>query len=140
MSEQNKALDRRLYTEYWNQNKVDVLDELFAADVVNHELPEGLPSGIEGTRAYLGAFLAAFPDVHMTVEKQLAEGDTVVTLWSATGTHTADLMGIPATGKEAHVTGIDVHRFEDGKIVEAWGEFDELGLMQQLGLAPAPGD
>ena len=136
MSDHNKEIARRLYHEYWNENKVGVLDEIFAPDVQNRIVPEALPPGIEGTKAYLNAFLHAFPDVEMTIERQVAEGDTVVTVWRANGTHTAELMGIPPTGKEAEVTGVDVQRFEDGKIVETWGNFDEMGLMQQIGVVP----
>lgn len=140
MSEENKAIARRVYDEYWNQNKAGVLDEIFAPDVVNHELPPGLPPGVEGTKAYLGMFLSAFPDTEMTVNHQVAEGDTVVTLWTANGTHTGDLMGVAPTGKQVTVTGIDVYRFAGGQVVEAWGEFDQMGLMQQLGVIPTPGE
>lgn len=140
MSEETKAIARRIYEEYWNQNMTGVLDEVFTENVVNHELPPGLPPGLEGTKAYLGAFLSAFPDTMMTVERQIAEGDTVVTLWTANGTHTGDLMGIAPSGEEVTVTGIDVHRFDGDQIVEAWGQFDQMGLMQQIGVIPAPGD
>lgn len=140
MSEEKKAIARRIYDEYWNQNKAEVLDEIIAEDVVNHGLPPGLPPGLEGTKAYLGAFLNAFPDVQMTVERQVAEGETVVTLWTANATHTGDLMDIPASGERVTVTGIDVHRFDGDRIVEAWGQFDEMGLMQQIGVIPSQGE
>lgn len=140
MSEENKAIAHRVYDEFWNQNNLDVLDEIFAPGVVNHELPPGLPPGVEGTKAYLGMFLSAFPDTQMTVEHQVAEGDMVVTLWSATGTHSGDLMDIAPTGKQVTVTGIDVYRFGGGQVVEAWGEFDQMGLMQQIGVIPSPGE
>lgn len=139
MSEENKAIVRRVFEEFWNEGKMATLDEVFAEDVVNHGLPPGLPPGIEGTKAYLGMFKSAFPDTQMTVEDQIAEGDTVVTRWTGTGTHSGELMGIPATGKQVTVTGIDVHRFAGGQIVEAWGEFDQMGMMQQLGVVPEPG-
>ena len=83
-------------------------------------------------------FLSAFPDTQMTVEDELADGDKVATRWTATGTHTGELMGIPPTGKQVTVTGMDINRLVGGKIVEHWGEFDQMGMMQQLGVVPAP--
>jgi predicted ester cyclase len=85
-------------------------------------------------------FLSAFPDTKMTIEDQLAEGDKVTTRWTATGTHTGELMGIPATGKAVTVTGFDITRYSGGKSVEHWGQFDQMGMMQQLGVIPTPGE
>lgn len=140
MSEENKALVRRVYEQVWNNKDLDALDELFAPDIVNHEAPPGLPPGIEGSKAYLGMFMSAFPDTQMTIEDQIAEGDKVLTRWTATGTHTGELMGIPATGKQVTVTGLDLSRIAGGKVVEAWGQFDQMGMMQQLGVVPTPGE
>ena len=139
MSEQNKALDRRFFEAISNKN-LDALDELVAADVVNHELPPGLPPGLDGTKAFLGMFTSAFPDLTFTIGDQIAEGDRVVTRWTATGTHNGELMGIPATGKQVTVTGLDISRWSGGKRVENWGEFDQMGMMQQLGVIPMPGE
>jgi predicted ester cyclase len=80
----------------------------------------------------------AFPDVRMTVEDGFAEGDKVVVRWTGRGAHTGELMGIPPTGKQVTVTGIDVYRVAGGKLVERWGEFDQMGMMQQLGVVPLP--
>lgn len=140
MSAENKALVRRFYEEVWGNHSLDALDELVTTDAVDHELPPGLPPGREGMKAFLGMFLSAFPDTKMTVEDALAEGDKVATRWSATGTHTGELMGIPATGKQINVTGLDINRISGGKIVEHWGQFDQMGMMQQLGVVPAPGE
>jgi predicted ester cyclase len=139
MSEQNKALDRRVYEAISNSN-LDALDDLMAADIVDHELPPGLPPGVEGSKAFLGIFTSAFPDLKMAVEDQMAEGDRVVTRWTATGTHNGELMGIPATGRKVTVTGIDISRWSGGKQVEHWGQFDQMGMMQQLGVIPTPGE
>lgn len=139
MSAENKAIARRVFEDVWNKNNLDAIDELYAPDVVNHELPPGLPSGAEGTKAYFGMFLAAFPNTQMTVEDQVAEGDKVVTRWTARGTHTGELMGIPPTGKQVTVTGIGLDRIAGGRIVEEWGEFDMMSMMQQLGVVPPPG-
>jgi steroid delta-isomerase-like uncharacterized protein len=83
-------------------------------------------------------YRAAFSDLQMTVEDQIAEGDMVVTRWTAVGTNDGDLPGMPASGRSSTVTGIGIDRIEDGKIVEAWGNWDTLGMMQQLGVIPAP--
>jgi steroid delta-isomerase-like uncharacterized protein len=83
-------------------------------------------------------YRAAFPDLKITVEDQIAEGDKVVTRWTAEGTHDGDLPGLPASGRSSTVTGIGIDRIEGGKIVEAWGNWDTLGMLQQLGAIPAP--
>lgn len=138
MSEENKALVRRSFEEVWNDKNLDAIDEIVAADVVNHLAPPGLPEGAEGNKAFVGMYLSAFPDTKMTIEDMLAIGDKVVTRWVATGTHEGELMGIPPTGKHVTVTGIGIDRISGGRIVESWGEFDALGMMQQLGVVPMP--
>jgi steroid delta-isomerase-like uncharacterized protein len=138
MSEENKAVARRIVEEVWNKKNLDAIDELIAADYVDHTLPPGVPAGREGARAFIGTYLNAFPDVKLTIEDMITEGDKVVTRWTATGTHTGELMGIPATGKRITVTGLDITRFSGGKSVEFWGQFDQMGMMQQLGVIPAP--
>ena len=139
MSAENKALVRRVFDDMWNKHDLDVLDVIYAPDVVNHELPPGMPEGIAGTKAYFGMFMSAFPDTQMTVEDLIAEGDKVVARWTARGTHTGELMGIPPTGKQVTVTGVNIGRVANGRIVEEWGEFDMMGMMQQLGVVPTPG-
>ena len=138
MSEENKAVIRRFYEEVWNEKNLDAIDELIAADHVDHTLPPGLPPGREGVKAFVSMYLSAFPDTKMTIEDIVAEGDKVVTRWTATATHTGELMGIPATGKQVTVTGLDINRYSGGKSVEHWGKFDQMGMMQQLGVIPAP--
>jgi predicted ester cyclase len=80
----------------------------------------------------------AFPDLHFTIDEQIAEGNTVMTRWTAHGTHNGELAGLPPTGKPAMVVGVNLDRVEHGKIVESWGIFDQFGMMQQLGVIPAP--
>ena len=138
MSEQNKALVRRSYEEVWNKKNLNFADELYAANAIDHGLPPNLPPGREGSKMYIAMYQKAFPDTHMTIEDQIAEGDKVVTRWTAVGTHTGDLMGIAPTGKRVTVTGIDVSRFAGGRIVESWGLFDQMSMMQQLGVMPQP--
>ena len=140
MSEENKAVIRRFFAEVWNEKNIDAIDELIADDQVDHSLPPGLPAGRDGVKAFVGMYLSAFPDTKMTIEDQIAVGDKVVTRWTANGTHTGELMGIPATGKQVTVTGIDINRVSGGVSVEHWTEFDQMAMMQQLGVVPAPGE
>jgi steroid delta-isomerase-like uncharacterized protein len=81
----------------------------------------------------------AFPEIQMTVEDLIAEGDKVVTRWTARGTHQGELMGIPPSGNPVEVTGITIDRIEGGKVVETWANYDALGMMQQVGAVPEPG-
>jgi steroid delta-isomerase-like uncharacterized protein len=139
MSEANKALMRREIEEVWNEHNLDAVDELFAPDFVNHNSPPGMPNGREGLKASVGMFFSAFPDLKVTSDFDLAEGDKVVTHTTVVGTHTGELMGIPATGKRMNITSIAIARIAGGKIAELWIESDQMGMMQQLGVVPTPG-
>ena len=138
MSEQNKALSKRNFEEVWNQRKLNVIDELVASNFVMHEpsVPGGKVNGAQGYRRYVEIYLAAFPDAHFTIQDQIADGEEVATRWTASGTHKGDLMGIAPTGKRATATGISIDRFQNGKAVETWSNFDTLGMFQQLGVIP----
>ena len=138
MSADTKATARRFLEEAFNSGNLAVVDELVAPEFVNHDaaLPEPT-TGIEATKASIGAYREAFPDLRLTIEQQVAEGEYVTTRWSARGTHQGDLMGMAATGKQATVTGITIDRIVDGRFVESWTNWDTLGLMQQLGVIPA---
>jgi steroid delta-isomerase-like uncharacterized protein len=140
LSETNKTVSRRFFDEVFGKGKLNVLDEIIAKDHVNSGpgTISGLPNGPEGSKQFVTAYRNAFPDVHFTIDDQIAEGDKVVTRWSAHGTHQGELAGLPATGKSASVTGIVVDRIVNGKIAESWGIFDEFGMMQQLGVIPMP--
>ena len=140
-TEANKAIIRRFFEEAFGQGNLAVLDEIIAPNQVNGgpgALPE-MPSGPEGTKMLITAYRNAFPDLHFTIDEQIAEGNTVVTRWTAHGTHKGELAGLPATGKVATVVGLGVDRVENGKIVESWGLFDQFGMLQQLGVIPTPG-
>ena len=138
MSAENKALARRRLDEAFNAGNIDVVDEIVDPGFVNYDvaMPEPL-RGIEGAKASISGYRAAFPDLHITVEEQIAEGEYVTTRWSAKGTHEGDLMGIAPTGKQATVTGITIDKIVDGRIVESRTNWDNLGLFQQLGVVPA---
>jgi predicted ester cyclase len=139
MSEENKAIARRFFEQVWNEKNLSAIDELAAANYEDHNQPPGMPSGIDGLKQTIAMYQGAFPDVRMTAEDEFAVGDKVVIRWTGRGSHTGDLMGIPPTGKQVTVTGIDVYRVSGGKLVERWGEFDQMGMMQQIGVVPAPG-
>jgi steroid delta-isomerase-like uncharacterized protein len=138
MSEQNKAIARRFLEETWNNGNLAVIDELIAADHVNHSPGPQLPRGPEGSKMFIGVYKGGFPDTHVHIEDQIAEGDKVFTRWSAHGANSGEFMGMPATGKAVHVSGMIVDRIANGQIVESWSEFDQLGMLQQLGVAPMP--
>jgi steroid delta-isomerase-like uncharacterized protein len=139
MSDQNKALSRRVVEEGYDKGNMTAIGELFAANHVNHSAPPGIPAGVEGIKAFVGMYRTAFPDLRNTVSLQVAEGDKVVTHWSATGTNKGSFMGMPPTGKSATITGTTIDRIAGGKIVETWTTFDQVQMMQQLGVIPAPG-
>jgi steroid delta-isomerase-like uncharacterized protein len=130
---------RRFAEEAINQQRLDMLDELFAPDYTNHGAPPGSPQGPDGERAFAGMFLAAFPDLQLTIEDVFGCGDKVAARSRFTGTHTGDFMGIPATGKAISVGSMNIFRVRDGKITDNWNQFDMLGLLQQLGVIPAQG-
>jgi steroid delta-isomerase-like uncharacterized protein len=137
-AEENKAVSRRVAQEIFNGGNLDLADELYAPDYVLHDpsLPEDL-HGPEGIKQYAAMSLGASPDARVTVEDQVAEGDKVVSRWTATGTHTGDLMGMSPTGRRIEISGITINRFSGGKIAEGWYQSDDLGMMQQLGVIPS---
>lgn len=137
-TEKNKAIDLRVFKEVWNQGKLDVIDDIFAADYIFHE-PAGDILGPEGFKQFVTMYRTAFPDIQFTIEDQIAEADMVVTRWTAISTHKGELMGIPPTGLQSTSTGIGISRIAGGKIVESWGNWDALGMWQQLGVIPKIG-
>ena len=138
-TEANKASVRRFYDEVFNKKNRAAIDEFIAPNHVDHAAPPGLPGGIEGAKQTLTMYLTAFPDLHFTVEDLLAEGDKVVARITMRGTQQGALMGIPPTGKQVMVTAIDINRIVGDKSVEHWLQMDTLGLLQQLGVVPMPG-
>jgi predicted ester cyclase len=138
-TEESKALIRRLFEEGINQNKPGVFDELIAPDFVIYDPPPGIPPDREGFRQLIETFRNSFPDLHLTFEAEFADGDYVIHRGYGTGTHTGEFQGIPPTGKQIKVNFIHIWRVANGKAVENWVQMDMLGLMQQLGVIPAPG-
>jgi steroid delta-isomerase-like uncharacterized protein len=138
--EENRAVVRRFLEEIFNEGNLDAADELFAPDYVLHDpaVPEEV-RGPEGIKRYVSMYRSAYPDTHITIEDQIAEGDKVVTRWTGQGTHEGELMGIPPSGNRVTVTGIHLDRISGGKIEETWVSYDALGMMQQLSVVPRPG-
>lgn len=137
MSEHNKMVVRRAFDEVYNQGHLDVVDELVSSDFIART-PSEEYRGPAGIKQYVTELRAAFPDLHITIDDQVADGDKVVTRWTARGTHTGPFQGIPPTGKQGSMTGIDIDRVVNGKSVECWTNADDLGLLQQLGVVPRP--
>lgn len=139
LTETNKASMRRFYDEVFNKKNKAALDEFIAPNQVDHATPPGTPGGLAGAKQTVAMYLTAFPDLHFTVEDIIAEGDKVVARLSMHGTQQGAFMGFPPTGKQATITAIDINRIVGGKSAEHWVEMNTLGLLQQLGAVPMPG-
>jgi steroid delta-isomerase-like uncharacterized protein len=129
-------LVRRRYHDAWNAGDPDSLDAIMSHDVVNHSPIQGQAPGVDGFKQAIQWLRAGVPDLTITIEAQISEGDLVATRWTGTGTHSGVLMGVPATGKQITVTGIDICRIADGRIAEYWQELDTLSMLQQIGAIP----
>ncbi len=139
--EENKVIIRRIFEEGVNKRNLAVMDELLIANYVHHDpaLPPEMQGSREAYKQMVSVFVTAFPDLVITIEDVIAEGDKAVCRWAWRGTHQAELMGIPPTGKQVTSSAISIYRIAGGKIAEAWVNFDALGMMQQLGVVPPPG-
>ena len=129
---ENKALIRRYVEECIGKNDMSLMDELLAVDYVMHE-PVGGDRDLEAYKKGQPAVLAGFPDGHWTIEDMVAEGDKVAWRFTFRGTHTGEFVGIPATGKQIHMTGMVISRIADGKVAEEWELYDAHGLFRELG-------
>jgi steroid delta-isomerase-like uncharacterized protein len=140
LSEENKAIVRQQEEELFTQGNLDAADEVYAPDYVGHD-PSNSEEvrGLEAAKRAASDYRQAFPDLRVTVEDLIAEGDRVAARLRFRGTHLGELDGIAPTGRRVDCTGIVISRIEEGKIAEDWANFDDLGMMQQLGLIPEPG-
>lgn len=134
MSTQNKQIARRMYEEGFNKGDYNSVAQVLAPDHCSHDPhnPPGYKVGPDGMKEIIRHYRAAFPDLHFTIDEQMAEGDRVITRWTSRGTHRGQLMELAPTGKSTMVTGISIDRIENGKIAETWVSWDMAGLMQQL--------
>ncbi|MHC4121833.1 MAG: ester cyclase, partial [Planctomycetota bacterium] len=130
--EANKAIMLRA-EEFWNTGDMAIADEVYSADFVNHDPTAPDVVDLESYKGFAAATRAGMPDFHVTPEVIIAEGDRVASCWTATGTQTGELVGIPPTGIQARWTGVTIYRIDDGKVVEAWWSKDLAGLLEQLG-------
>ncbi|RXA20775.1 ester cyclase [Methanosarcina sp. MSH10X1] len=137
-TEENKAIVCRFFEEGPSKGNINAADELLSPDFSMH-VPLPASSGIEGINEVITTCRAAFEHLNVTIEDMVAEGDKVVARFTARGVHKGNFMNLPATGKPVTMTGIEIFRIKDGKIAELWGEVNLLGLMQQLGIFPVPG-
>ncbi|MCM3900609.1 MAG: ester cyclase [Pyrinomonadaceae bacterium] len=136
MSEENNALIRRWFEEVWNKGREEVIDELFAEDGIAHGLADESGEDMRGPSDYkpfFRKFRTAFPDIEVVVEDTVTEGDKVAARCTVRGKHQSDSLGIAATQKPIEITGITIVRIRDGKIVEAWNNFDFMSMFRQLG-------
>ncbi len=138
MSEENKALIRRLY-ESLNAGDLTSLADTLADDVVEHEELPGLEQNKEGVVQFFRGCMAAFDGFRMNIEEVIAEGDRVSVRATTSGTHRGEFMGIPATGKQLNVPLADYFRIEGGKVKEHWGVMDSGAMMMQMGVVEMPG-
>jgi steroid delta-isomerase-like uncharacterized protein len=135
----NKEVIRAYVETIFNHKQVDRADELVASDYVDHAALPGQAPGLEGAKKKWAMYLAGIPDLRVTIEELVAEGDKVGVRRSYAGTHRGELLGVPPTGKQVRVGGISIFRLAGGKIAEQWEQLDRLALMQQLGVLPTPG-
>ena len=138
MSKQNKTVARKVFEGIQSQKKLALVDELVAGDYIGHTPLDDI-QGPEGAKQFDSMLHEAFPDYQVTVEDQIAEGDKVVTRWTCRGTHQGEFQGMSPTGQQMTMTGITIFRIANGKLVEGWTNPDLLGMLQQLGVVPAPG-
>ena len=135
MSEANKALVRRWFEEVWNQGREETVDELFAADGAGYGLGDAdvTTHGPAEFKIFMRNLRGGLPDIHMTLEDILAEGDRVMVRLSLAGTHRGSQLGVAPTGRRVQIAGIVVVRIVSGQIMEGWNSWDQLGLLRQIG-------
>jgi len=135
LQDQNKEIAKRAFEELLSEGRFELAEQLYAKDFINHGIHS--KANLEEDQAALKGWHQAFPDLTIIPEKLIAEGDLVTVYWVARGTNTGTGNGLPATGKKAELAGITIWRIVEGKIKEEWSAFDQLSMMQQLGLLPA---
>jgi len=135
--QESKAIVRRFAEEILNEKKLDRADEIMAQDYIDHGAMPGQAAGLQGFKSKGSMWAAAVPDLRVRTEDMFAEGDRVAVRWTAEGTQSGNLLGIPASGRSFRFKGMSIFRIAAGKIAEQWEEWDKLDLMQQLGVVPA---
>ena len=133
MSQQENIAATQTFGEAANTGNFDLFNEVVAPDSVDHDPGPGQGAGPEGFRQFFSELRSAFPDLNIEVEHMVTDDDNVAFAYTMTGTHQGDFMGVPATGRRVSARGMQIGRFENGKLVERWGSSDELGILKQLG-------
>ena len=140
MSAENKAIIRRLYGEVWNGRRLDLIGEIISPSHALHD--NNSPDSSIGPEAYksqVDRFLSGFPDLYFSIDDMVAEDEKLVVSWNIAGTHRGEFMGFPATNKKISVDGITINHIVNGKIIDSYINWDALGMLQQLGVAPTLG-
>jgi len=134
-AEDLKKLNEHFYDEVFRRRHVDAIDDLLTDDFVEHTPAPGQATDRQGAKNFIGQMLQAFPDLDFAIESQIAEGDTVAAVATMTGTHRAEFLGMPATGRRVSVQVMDTGRVRNGRFYDHWGLVDTPALMAQLGVA-----
>ena len=139
MTTETKKLIERIPLEVLNNGNFGLIDQIYSTDYVEHTPAPGVAPTREGFKQFVIALKKAFPDLRYTIEDSIESGDRIVHRLTASGTMKGDFMGMPATGKRATWTEIHIGRVVNGRLTEHWGLVDQLGMLVQLGVVPAPG-
>ncbi len=134
-----KEMAQRWYSEVMSEGKTEVIDELCAPDFLDHDPLPGSTADLAGLKDFVAQIRAAFPDMQVTADDIVAEGDRLAVRSTMRGTHEGDFMGIAGSGKKVEVSNYDFVRFENDQAAEHWGVIDSAALMEQIGMAPAGG-
>ena len=138
MAQENSILIRRWFEEVWNNGRMESIDEMASPDVIGHgQAQHATDIGLREFKPFVQALRSAFPDMKVTIDYVIEQGDKVVARWTSTMTHRGEFLGIAPTGKKATITGTTTQRISGGKIVEGWDNWDQLGLLVQIGAVPA---
>jgi steroid delta-isomerase-like uncharacterized protein len=138
MAQENSILIRRWFEEVWNNGRMEAIDEMASPDVIGHgQAQHATDIGLREFKPFVQALRSAFPDMKVTIDYVIEQGDKVVARWTSTMTHRGEFLGIAPTGKKATITGTTTQRISGGKIVEGWDNWDQLGLLVQIGAVPA---
>ncbi|MFI5070219.1 MAG: ester cyclase [Terriglobales bacterium] len=134
----NAQFIHRWFDEVWNKGRMEAIDELCRPDAIGHgQAQHKVDIGLVEFKQFARDLRTAFPDIRITIHETLAQGDKVVARWSAKLTHSGSFLGFAPTGREAQITGTSIQRIVDGKIAEGWDNWDQLGLLVQIGAVPA---
>jgi steroid delta-isomerase-like uncharacterized protein len=138
MAQENSALIRRWFEEVWNNGRMEAIDEMASPDVIGHgQAQHDIDIGLKEFKPFVVGLLGAFPDMKVVIDQTVEQGEKVVARWTATMTHKGDFLGFAPTGKRVTITGTTIQRISNGKIVEGWDNWDQLGLLVQIGAVPA---